>query len=382
MKTIGIITIHKSTSYGACLQAHALWKYLQSKGFDCEIIDLYRNIHKGYIPSKRYTIYESPYRNGGKKSTSLFKRLKTSISIFLLNKIYKEADKIREQKFNKFNSLIKYSQPYYCIDALYQNPPLYDIYITGSDQVWNPTIGIPLEPYFLTFTDSNHKISYASSFGVAGLKESYKKMFKPWLSNYKAISCREKEGASIICEILDKKVPICLDPTLLIGTDYWKSILVLPTFSKPYLLIFFLKGLSKKVLNFCTKVASENNLEIIILGKASLQQTIKYHCVADAGPEEFIGWIKKAKIVITDSFHGLVFSMMLSNCFYIKLDNAGLGKSRNSRIETVLSNFNLQDRILNISSTQNILTSINRQEIERILHEKQIESSKYLSNNL
>ena len=71
MKKIGIITIHKSTSYGACLQAHALWKYLQLKGYECEIIDLYRNIHKGYIPSKKYTIFEKPFLGNTKKRTSI-----------------------------------------------------------------------------------------------------------------------------------------------------------------------------------------------------------------------------------------------------------------------------------------------------------------------
>lgn len=382
MKKIGIITIHKSTSYGACLQAHALWKYLQLKGYECEIIDLYRNIHKGYIPSKKYTIFEKPFLGNTEKRTSLLSKIYHKITKRILDHIYHKDDNIKKTRFEEFNTLAHYSQPYKGIDLLYENPPKYDIYITGSDQVWNPTIGIPLEPYFLTFTESSNKIAYASSFGISNLNDKYKTMFKPWLAKYKAISCRETDGAQIIKDILNKNVPICLDPTLLIGAKYWNSISISPSYQKPYLLLFFLKGISKDILKYCSNIAKANNLQLIILGRASLPITLKHHIVANAGPKEFIGWIKNANAVITDSFHGLAFSIMLNNCFYIKLDNATIGKSRNSRMATILSELNLEDRILDISSSRNLMTPIDRKSLDNRLKEAQEFSAQYINSNL
>ncbi len=384
MKTIGIITIHKSTSYGACLQAHALWKFLQLKGFNCEIIDLYRNIHKGFIPSQKYITLEPPHigKSINKSNVIILSYALRTISKILSYTIYRKSDKLRKYRFEKFNSLVTYSKPYKCIDQLYNNPPSYDIYLTGSDQVWNPTIGIPLEPFFLTFTDSPNKISYASSFGISNLKNDYQTLFKPWLMKYKFISCREHEGAQIIHNITGKNVPVCLDPTLLIGAKYWKSISIAPKYVKPYLLLFFLKGISPEVLKYCEQIANKENLKIIILGKTSLSITFTHKCIADAGPKEFIGWIQHANIVITDSFHGLAFSLMLNNCFYVKLDNEGKKESRNSRIETILSEFDLHDRILNLSIKGKPTNPVNRTQIDYILDIKRKESIKYLNNSL
>ena len=382
MKKVGIITIHKSTNYGACLQAHALWKFITLQGYNGFIIDLYRNIHEGFIPSKKYTIYEKPYIDQTQKSRlEVIKKPLRKIYNRLQNQIYSEARQKRKKRFDAFNAMSVYSEPYPCIDQLYETPPQYDIYITGSDQVWNPTIGIPLEPYFLTFTNSPNKISYASSFGVSALDDKYKILFQPWLSTYKMISVREKEGADLVKQIIDKQVPVCLDPTLLIGADYWKSIASQTEIKDPYILLFFIKGVTKQVLTYCTSIAKSKGYKIIILGETSLTCYMKYHTIADAGPREFISLIKNAKMVFTDSFHGFAFSIMLNDNFYILLDKAINGKSRNSRINTLLDALQLHDRILNFNNLKDF-PSINRNKLNTSLKEMQENSAQYLINNL
>ena len=380
MKKIGIITIHKSTSYGACLQAHALWKYLQLKGYECEIIDLYRNIHKGYIPSKKYTIFEKPFLGNTEKRTSLLSKIYHKITKRILDHIYHKDDNIKKTRFEEFNTLAHYSQPYKGIDLLYENPPKYDIYITGSDQVWNPTIGIPLEPYFLTFTESSNKIAYASSFGISNLNDKYKTMFKPWLAKYKAISCRETDGAQIIKDILNKNVPICLDPTLLIGAEYWNSISISPSYQKPYLLLFFLKGISKNMLKYCSNMAKANNLQLIILGRASLPIALKYYVVANAGPKEFIGWIKNANAVITDSFHGTVLSIIYNKPF-ITLMNRRRGADR---FHSLLSMLSLEDRIADSSEKEKIAAllsaPVDYSKANAIIEQEKAKSMDFLRN--
>lgn len=382
MKKVGIITIHKSTNYGACLQAHALWKFITQQGYNGFIIDLYRNIHEGFIPSKKYTIYEIPYiEQRQKKRLEVIKKPLRIIHNKIQNYIYSKARKKRKKRFETFNAMSIYSKPYPCIDQLYETPPQYDIYITGSDQVWNPTIGIPLEPYFLTFTNSPNKISYASSFGVSTLDDKYKTLFQPWLSTYKTISVREKEGADLVKQIINKQVPICLDPTLLIGADYWKSIATQTELKDSYILLFFIKGVTKQLLTYCSSIAKNKGYKIIILGETSLTNYIKYHTIVDAGPIEFINLIKNAKMVFTDSFHGFAFSIMLNDNFYILLDKAINEKSRNSRINTLLDALHLHDRVLNFDNLKDF-HSINRAKLDISLKKLQENSAQYLINSL
>lgn len=380
MKRIGIITIHKSTNYGACLQAHATYTFIKSLGYDCEIIDLYRNIHKGFVPSKRFKIWEPPYSpHKEAMNRSLFSRLDNFIMRFLT-----ERAKYKKKKaFSQFNESIKYSKAYKGIDELYDNPPIYDYYITGSDQVWNPTIGIPVEPYFLTFTDSDNKISYGSSFGVSEIKEEYKELFKVWLQKYKAISVREYSGADIVYGMLKKRVPVVLDPTLLIGSEYWRGISRKPTLNKPYLLLLTLSNPSKDLVEKAAEVAKENGLQLVLFGNRRLNYFFKYHLVADAGPLEFIGWIENAEMIITNSFHGFAFSLMLNDNFYILLDKSGKGKSRNSRIETLFNDFDLRNRVSDDQMEGvSIKNKINKYLLNSLLKKRQEESARYIIENL
>ena len=124
---VGIITIHKSPNYGASLQAYGLYSFLKSQNIECEIIDLLRPTHSEYIQSKSYL----PYR---KQNIGLIKRIKRySSNILKKQSRIKTLTPIAQRKFDAFNSNIQYSRTYYSIDELYEDPPQYDIYITGSN---------------------------------------------------------------------------------------------------------------------------------------------------------------------------------------------------------------------------------------------------------
>ena len=135
MKKVGIITIHNSPNYGACLQSYALYRYIQQQGNDVEIIDLHRPFaYEDYIPSKKYVSCRSVKR-------SLLSKIKGNVKSLMGIKPKKPSlySPSAIKKFDEFNSVIKLSKPYRGIDELYANPPLYDLYISGSDQLWNPT---------------------------------------------------------------------------------------------------------------------------------------------------------------------------------------------------------------------------------------------------
>ena len=249
---IGIITIHNSPNYGACLQAFALWKYLTNLENDVEIINLYRPHQSEYVPSKRYTQCRLPRR-------SLFHRIAAGLKKRIAPpKPQKYLSSVAQARFDAFNRQIKLSQPYYSIEDLYDNPPLYDVYISGSDQLWNPTQAYCLEPYFLTFVPQGKlRMSYASSIGITELTMNEKRKFGEWLSKYNAISVREHQAKELIETLITNKVDQVADPTFLLDCAYWKSIAIAPGQKDPYILLFTL-SYDKTLLDYARSLGKQS----------------------------------------------------------------------------------------------------------------------------
>lgn len=334
---IGIITIHKSPSYGACLQSFALWKYISSEGVDCEIIDLHRPTHIDFKKSDRFLPMRQEHLTFKVKVlTELFK-----LKDRLLAKVHLSP---LEKKYNQFNEEIKYSKVYKGVDELYANPPSYDLYVTGSDQVWNPQQAYCIEPYFLTFVNNGgKKISYAASIGLKDLLSEEKEKFAQWLESYDAIGVREKSAQELLTSFMNKPTTLVLDPTFLLDKESWQKEAVFPTVEKPYILLFSLFT-PPNILNFAKRIAKESNKQLIVLAPNKKEVIEGGLLVNDAGPREFLGYFCQADMVITDSFHGTVFSMIMEagNFFsYIAPNNR-----RGSRIVDLLSLFQLEDHLL------------------------------------
>lgn len=342
---IGIITIHVSPNYGATLQAYALYKFLVSQGFDCELIDLHRSEFEDYIPSKRFvrcrprkvSLYEK-FKNVIKKMIGYKTRV-----VNTKNKYSVEA----APKFKAFNSAIKLSKTYRGIDQLYDDPPVYDVYITGSDQVWNPSQYYCIEPYFLTFVPvSARRISYAASIGISYIRENEKALFAKWLSRYDAISVREKQAKTILSAITNKEITQVSDPTFLLDREYWKSVAVYPS-SKDYILIFTLE-FNQRMVNYGKRLSQECGKKLFVLAQVQDKNVADgYVPIVDAGPKEWLGYIANASLVLTDSFHCTVFSIIMgTENFYSIIEN-----DRGSRITDLLATFELTDHLLNPALT-------------------------------
>lgn len=337
---IGIITIHVSPNYGATLQAFALYKYLDQQGFDCEMIDLHRSEFPDYIPSKRFERCRPRKITNYQKFKNIIKDLigyKTRV-INTKNKYSEEA----EPKFHAFNAEIKLSKAYRSIDQLYDDPPLYDVYITGSDQVWNPSQYFCIEPYFLTFAPSSaRKISYAASIGLSDIRENEKALFAKWLSGYDAISVREKQAQKLLKTIIDKDVTQVSDPTFLLDRDYWKSIAIHPSY-KDYILIFTL-GFDDRMVEYGKRLSQESGKRLLVLAQVQdINSAEGYTPIADAGPREWLGYIANSSLVLTDSFHCTVFSIIMGAENFFTTIHDGRG----SRIVDLLDTFNLSDHLL------------------------------------
>lgn len=334
---VGIITIHNSPNYGACLQAFALWKYIEQQGCDCEIIDLYRPHQEEYIPSK---IYKPYYKTRSVKSL-----LKKVIKIACLKKTKQLPYSVEAfAKFKKFNSAIKLSKAYKKIDDLYANPPIYDLYIAGSDQLWNPTQPYCLEPYFLTFVpQGSKKISFATSIGITNLTNKEKQDFKKWLLQFDAISVREKQAQTLLESFVNRDIEQVADPTFLLEESFWKSMIEIPTITQPYILLFTLNH-NQQLLDYSLHLSTESGIPLIYLCQTAKQLDNSFTTITNASIEEFLGYIAHAEMVITESFHGTVFSLILgTKNFYSYISKNSV---RGSRLEDLLTTFHLESHLL------------------------------------
>ncbi|WP_297668737.1 polysaccharide pyruvyl transferase family protein [Thomasclavelia sp.] len=340
-KKIGIVTIFGLYNFGNRLQNYAVQEIL--KILDYNPISLIRLEYKGKRTVK-----------------SVIKDLILCISKKGYIKQYR-SDKKKTKHFEMFQKKIK------SLDIKKENLNLlkdnYDYFAIGSDQVWNPYYMLQHDSdwYFLNFCESNKKIPIAPSIGINELPKEYHDLFKRNLLNFNNLSCREYEGAKIISNLTGKEVETVIDPTMMLTTEQWDKVVEQPKEydNKRYVLLYFLGQLheeNKKLLEQLEK----DGYEIINI----LDVNSKYYT---SGPSEFVWLIKNASLMITDSFHGCVFSILYHTPF-ISFNRKG-DLEMNSRINTLLKKFDFEDRMFDkdidyeevfnqdFSATENILNN-------------------------
>lgn len=348
MKSIGITTIHNcQNNYGGALQCFALYEYLRSLGYLVEVIDLRTPIDRNF----RYSVRYPCMRTDISPINYMMGRVKEMLGIrrFRKPKIqYPSFNSTACERFNDFNARVKLSKPYFYIPDLYKNPPQYDIYITGSDQLWNPTQPYCLEPYFLTYVKDNSalKISYGTSIGLSEITDKEKELFKRWLSSYDAISVREEQARMLLQELIGQKIYRVPDPTFLLEPDEWLRLSVSPA-DKNYVLIFNL-GQNESMIQAGIKIAKATGRKVKVIDQ---NYTFSEHplveVIEDAGPLEFIGLIRNAWLVLTNSFHCTVFSIITgTRNFYTYIAKETPLVSRGSRIVDLLAIYGLSDHIV------------------------------------
>lgn len=327
MKKIGIITVQKAPNYGAELQCYALYKALGDMGYQCEVIDLCRPYHKDFIGSWKYKVYSSVKRYSFKYFWITTRPIRSWIKEHILRKRNLAKEFIRqnksvlmerERKFESFEHRISFSRKYRSIAELYRNPPQYDIYMTGSDQLWNPTQPYCLEPYFLTFVNNGGKrVSYATSIGVSSLSENVAQDFKKWLASYDRISVREVEARNILQSFTDKDIEVFADPTFLVNVEHWKEMAVRPAESD-YVFLFTL-GYNDILYRKAQEYALSCGKTLVYRANDYRDYPSKTDAVArlDLSPEEWLGYILYSDMVVTNSFHGCVFSILFHKQFRV-----------------------------------------------------------------
>lgn len=377
MKRIGIITILKTNNYGAELQAYATQAILSKLGYKAEIIDylFYKN------PEHKKTKASKPSFNHGLKKR-LAETLYPVIAKFKAGS-NKSNSKKRDERFDSFHTdNTAMSATYRTMDELYASKKEYDVYMVGSDQVWNPGVYSSLLPYMLTFAPEGKKrVAYASSFGVSSIPQECQWLYKKYLSQFSYIGVREKNAVDMVKEISGKDATWVLDPTLLLNKEDWMKVVKQSYGEKRNYILLYELTPCPYILELAKHFREKKGLEIIRICKnASVEDNDSTILnIIDAGPAEFIDLFANAGMVITNSFHGTAFSINFGKEFYTITPAR---KHNNSRQRSILELFDLQDRLIAENTPiENIsVKEIDYKATARILEDERKKSIDFLTN--
>lgn len=293
-----------------------------------------------------------------------------------MNQTVYEKRNARFVSFHKTNT--RFSRCYDRLSALYENPPKYDVYCVGSDQVWNPYSYTSLEPYFLTFAPKEAvKCAYASSFGVSEIPDMAVEYFKQGLQNINTISVREKTAVGTVKAITGQDAIAVADPTLLLDAREWSKVLndsMVP--QEKYILLYVLKK-SSYITETALRIAKEKRLKVVRICRGAYRQDPKnspIQNIMDAGPAEYLALFKNATMVMTNSFHGTVFSIQFNRDFYTIISRSA---NNNSRQIDLLSTLGI-DRIKYTDTTFSEEPAIEWDIVNKRVEEYRMESINYL----
>lgn len=338
-KPIGLITYHAAYNFGSVLQTYGTIKTINDLGYDVETID-YRT------PSQTFW-YQTDF--------SRKKGLRSMIDNFGFQFI-KAARRKRARKYEDF--ITRFLKPtakqYTGYKQLYDANLDYDVLVSGSDQVWNIGCGEfqyephdAILPYFLQFGNPKRRVAYASSFGGQTLRNVRK--YKDLLCQYDALSTREPIIRDYIEKATGRDVELVCDPTWLLDRDEWLSLqgTYRPATKRPYIFVYALYWSFRALNRWLPKVkelAQRHGMDIYCVSPLNYHSDKEITMIQDAGPLDILSYLANAALVITNTFHGTIFSMNFEVPFYSCCVQPG------SRQGQMLAMCGLEDRIINTPS--------------------------------
>ncbi len=331
--SIAIITLYGNINFGNKLQNYATQEYFTRLGFDVATIPYFEEEYRKPILYNAVLFHLKRLSYIALKRTHLIRTVRRG-ELYLR----------REKKFKAFSTryLVLYRKVMY--SALPFNfKRKFDYFVTGSDQVWHCAHNDPkeLKYFFLMFADPSQRVTMSPSFGFDKPPGKYIDIYRKGLQGFRNISCREASGVEIIKEFTNTSPALLLDPCMLVDESLWYTIMKKPAefeCEKGYILLYSLGGIPESIRDQTTILSREYDLKIIDLYNETNEEFVT------TGPEEFLYYINNSTLVITDSFHAVLFSVLFKKRFYVyyRNDNTTMG----NRINTILERFSLEDVIL------------------------------------
>ena len=376
---VGILTILNVNNYGAELQCCALYRKLQQLGYDAEVINYLFGIHPEHVFDGEKRTVPIPL-----KQLIKVKLLPVVQNMFCM--FHQKNKRLRNKRFDEFHAKYNHltSTVYPSVKSLYEAKFNYDVLCIGSDQVWNYMKGYSLEPFFACFDKNNTKrITYASSIGLSSLSVEAEQVFKKELASFAYISVREQQASEILEKLLDRKIDVVLDPTLILNKQEWIEVAKYDMCPKEKYLLVYIVTIKPcdYVLTLARHIAKQRNLKIVRICRDAYPE----HSGSDveeiltAGPSDFVGLFSKAEFVVTNSFHGTVFSINFSKPFYSVIKSH---HSTNSRLTSILKKLGLEDRIVPVGSQLPMISDIDFSDPSAKLEAERKLSIEYINNAL
>lgn len=370
---IHIVTIHYAHNYGAVLQAFSLKKVLENMGHEVYFVN--------YIPEAEQKKYDKKLRNeiGIRESIKKFR-------IWRWIKGAIEAKAAQKEWINRYNNFREFIDKYLICGYLNGKQLqlneiqklVSDAFICGSDQIWNEKItGICNSIYYLGFNDKAIKIAYAASMGTVYVPEGdTKEKIQNWLNKYKSISVREAQLKNMLEEELNiENVNVVADPCLLLNKEDFVEIIDNKIMEdKPYALTYFISetGLLKNIFKNIQSIDGKDIIEIhwkkqIFQKNKKQKNSLKV--------EEFLSYILNADVVYTDSFHGVVFSLLFHIPFYAIYNE-------NTRIDDLLENVGLKKRHITSLNEKKNTGGIDWEMVDENIEKLRCKSKKFIADSL
>lgn len=334
---IAIITFQRAHNYGSILQAYALQQYLKSapEVEVCEILDFSNKAQK-----EMYAVYH-PITSG--------KYVIKNALAFIMRKEFfrqnRDFDAFIESHLNLSN------ESYTTGEEMSETEAEYDAFFAGSDQIWNIRCIDADDAYFLNFVHAKPKYAYAPSFGAQNINECTENAnyYRELLSQFRRISIREKNGQKWLLQLLGQQVPLLIDPTMFYDKEYWSQFMAKPQRKEKYIL-YYSFGFTHEINRAVKKIAKKIGLPVIMLNvrawmyKTGFLYGFKY--AEHSGPAEFLRYVNDAEMILSNSFHGTVFSALFEKNFWYLTGSTH--NPQDDRAKTMVEQIGIEDRMISV----------------------------------
>lgn len=361
---INILTFHNAHNYGAVLQSFALRTYLRKKGFEVHVLN-----YKNEMISSRY-VAKLPYQYDLTDIVHV-RHIPQMIKSVLDTHAAQIDWKRQWVKFEKFieEIILEENVDILCRDDLMQQKT--DVFVAGSDQIWNSWLTNGLDSvYFLDFKTDARKIFYGASNGQDKIPEEQVGYYQRVLSDTYAVSTREKALADNIKDVLGKEVYHVVDPTLLLDKYDYEELIDKDTIEEKFVFAYFIIE-DDKMMEIAQYIARVLHLRLIELHYYKRRDLKKHEQRADLGPREFLYYMNHAEFIVTNSFHGTVFSIIFEKRFYSVYNS-------DTRKNELLAQLGLDSRHIVQPSEVNLNAEINYSEVQMKMKELRKKSEEYL----
>jgi len=392
MKKLANLTL-VINNYGTKLQSYALCKAIKSLNLvEPEVINCQDSWHGTNVKiSRKKQLIDvlKTYKLKSLKKIIDFIRWQYQFKVIRKNAAsFKDSNDRKDELFLNFDKNIPYTKKVYSLDDIRGGQLAdYDLFMVGSDQVWNaPRLGC-IDVYMCDFLHKKKSgLSYAASFAINEIPENLLEDYKKYIQNMDTLLVREARGVELCKQLGRGDAKHVVDTTLLLeGKDYEELISdpVNMVGTGDYILVYSLTS-SMKIYEQASKLAARNKCKMVMLKRVPcppIASTFKNAIdLLEVGPAEFLSLIKHAKCVVTGSYHALMFSLLLHTDFYIYLDDAN---AENSRLLSTLDMFGLNGQLYyETSSLPKVLPHVNYDAVDPILKKKRDESLQLLRESI